>query len=224
MISVIVPVYNGAQLIASALQSVMRQSLLPDEVIVVDDGSTDGSVDIAAKFGAPVKILRRSHQGGAAALNTGLAEAKGDLLAFLDADDLWSHDKLARQSAAIAADISLEAVFGRVVQFVDMECRIFEPGELDGASESFVGAHKIAMLIRRSAFDRIGPFDPATIADFPDWYARAVRTGIRAEFLEQVVAFRRIHRNNTTRSQREMLEKDYLKIARRLATRPRSIP
>jgi len=222
MISVVIPVYNGAEFIASAIRSVLRQTLPASEIIVVDDGSADGSADVASKFGAPVKELRRPHQGGAAALNAGLAEASGDLLAFLDADDLWSEDKLALQSAVIGLDDSCDAVFGRVVQFVDMEGRISEPREIEGASGSFVGAHKIAMLIRRSSFDRIGPFAPEAVADLPEWYARAVQSGIRAQFLEQVVAFRRIHRSNTTRSHRKMLERDYLKIARTLASRTRS--
>jgi glycosyltransferase involved in cell wall biosynthesis len=223
MISVVIPVYNGAEFISSAIRSVLRQTLPASEVIVVDDGSTDGSADIALEFGAPVKVLRLPHQGGAAALNAGLAEANGDLLAFLDADDLWSEDKLGLQSAIITFDDSCDAVFGRVVQFFDMENRISEPREIDGTSESFVGAHKIAMLIRRFTFDRVGPFAPEAVADFPEWYARAVQSGIRVEFLEQVVAFRRIHRSNTTKSRRKMLERDYLRMARTLASRPRSV-
>src|SRR6478752_3142267 len=108
MISVVIAVNNG-------------------EVIVVDDGSTDASPDIAAGFGPPIRVLRRAHCGGASALNAGLAEASGELLAFIDADDLWADEKLAQQSAALASDLSIEAVFGRVVQFTDMDCRIAEP-------------------------------------------------------------------------------------------------
>jgi glycosyltransferase involved in cell wall biosynthesis len=90
MISVIVPVYNGAKFIAAAIRSVLRQTLPPDEVIIVDDGSTDQSGDIAAGFEPKLRVLRQMHRGGAAALNAGIAVSRGELLAFLDADDLWS--------------------------------------------------------------------------------------------------------------------------------------
>jgi glycosyltransferase involved in cell wall biosynthesis len=219
MISVVIAVHNGAQFIASALRSVMRQTFAAGEIIVVDDGSTDKSADIATSFDASLRVLRRSHQGGAATLNAGVAVAKGDLLAFLDADDLWAEDKLARQIVAFASDASLDAVFGRVVQFTDMECRISEPSEIRHMSTSSPGPSKNAMLIRRDTFDVVGPFDQATVADFPEWYARAVTIGIRTKVLDQVVAFRRIHRNNTTRREREALQRDYLKMARTLASR-----
>ena len=220
MISVIVPVYNGAKFIAAAIRSVLRQTLPPDEVIIVDDGSTDQSGDIAAGFEPKLRVLRQMHRGGAAALNAGIAVSRGELLAFLDADDLWSEGKLMQQEAALASNPSLDAVFGRVAQFTDLECRISEPAEITQTSESVVGHSKIAMLIRRAAFDRVGWFDEAiAIADFPDWYARAVRGGIRTVCPETVVAFRRVHRNNTSRLQRDALGRDYLRIVRTLVSR-----
>jgi glycosyltransferase involved in cell wall biosynthesis len=220
MISVVLAVHNGAKFLAAALNSVMRQTCAPGEVIVVDDGSTDASADIAASFGPPIRVLRCAHRGAALALNAGLAEARGELLAFIDADDLWADEKLAQQSAALASDLSIEAIFGRVVQFTDMDCRIAEPNEIKQKSRSFVGISKISMLIRRAAFDRVGPFNAAMVADFPDWYARAVCSGIRIECLDSVVAFRRIHHNNTTRLQRKSLERDYLRLVRaRIAQR-----
>src|SRR6476661_5759514 len=216
MISVVIAVYDGAKFLAAALNSVMRQTCAPGEVIVVDDGSTDTSPDIAAGFGPPIRVLRRAHRGGASALNAGLAEASGELLAFIDADDLWADEKLAQQSAALASDLSIEAVFGRVVQFTDMDCRIAEPNEIRQRSKPFVGVSKTSMLIRRASFDRVGPFNEAVVADFPEWYARALHSAIRSEHLESVVAFRRIHRDNTARLQREPIERDYIKLVRTL--------
>jgi glycosyltransferase involved in cell wall biosynthesis len=218
MISVIIPVHNGAAFIAAAIASVMRQSCPPAEILVVDDGSTDESADIANSFGQRVIVRRRKHNGVAAALNAGIAESRSELLAFIDADDLWAPDKLAKQSAALACKPSLDAIFGQVVRFTDMSCQISAPDEIRQMSESVAGICKTAMLIRRASFNRIGAFDPALVADFPEWYARAVRMGIRTELLDQVVAFRRIHRNNTTRCRREALTRDYLKIARALVS------
>jgi glycosyltransferase involved in cell wall biosynthesis len=218
MISVIIPVHNGGAFIAAALRSVLHQTLPADEVIVVDDGSTDGSADIAARFGPPVRVLRQTHQGVAAATNAGIAEVSGEFLAFLDADDLWAENKLAEQSEALAANLSLDAVFGLVVQFTDLECQIAEPRDIKQGSENFEGVCKSAMLIRRASFDRVGPFDAATLADSVEWYSRAIRIGIRTEVLKQVVAFRRIHLNNSTVLQRNEFHRNYLKVARTLAS------
>ena len=216
MISVVIAVNNGAKFLAAALNSVLRQTRAPGEIIVVDDGSTDASPDIAAGFGPPIRVLRYPHRGGASALNAGIAEARGELLAFIDADDLWSDEKLAQQSAILASDLSVEAVFGGVIQFTDMDCSIVEPDEIKQKSKCFIGVHKTAMLIRRAAFDRVGPFNAAVVADFPEWYARALCLGIRIACLESVVAFRRIHGDNATRTQRQSIHGDYLKLVRTL--------
>jgi glycosyltransferase involved in cell wall biosynthesis len=216
MISVIIPVFDGAQFIAAALRSVMRQTLLPDEVIVIDDGSSDTSAEIAAGFGPPIRVLRQKHHGCGTALNVGITVAKGELLAFLDADDLWTEGKLAQQKAALTSNLLLDAVFGYVVQFTDLDYQITDPREIKRMSRRFAGVHKSAMLIRRASFDRVGLFDPVMTADAVEWYARAIRIGIQMEILNQVVAYRRIHRNNSTLSRRSELHRNYLWIARRL--------
>ena len=216
MISVVIAVHNGAKFLAAALNSVMRQTHTPGDVIVVDDGSTDTSADIAAGFGPPVRVLRCAHRGGASALNTGVAEARGELLAFIDADDLWADEKLAQQSAILASDLSIEAVFGGVMQFTDMDCGIAKPDDIKQKCKLFIGVNKTAMLIRRAAFDRVGPFNAAVVADFPEWYARALYSRLRIACPDSVVAFRRIHRDNSTRTQRESIQSDYLRLVRRL--------
>lgn len=88
-VSVVVPAYNRRDVIAEAVQSVLEQTLPPDEVLVVDDGSTDGTADAAEQFGSPVRVIRRSNGGPGAARNTGILSARGDLVAFLDSDDVW---------------------------------------------------------------------------------------------------------------------------------------
>src|ERR671919_44147 len=92
-ISVVVPVYNGEVYLRPALDSIFRQTLLPAQVLVIDDGSTDGSAEVARRC-PNVELLRQENLGAAAARNRGVEAARGELLAFLDADDLWTPEKL----------------------------------------------------------------------------------------------------------------------------------
>jgi glycosyltransferase involved in cell wall biosynthesis len=219
MISLVMAVHNGAKFIAPAIRSALAQTLPPDEVIVVDDGSGDDSAGIAARFGGNVRVLRLPHRGGSAALNAGVTEARGDTLAFLDADDLWAPDKLTSQAVALA-EPAVDAVFGRVVNFTDPDCEITEPGQIALELPSLVGASKIAMLIRRVAFDHVGAFNESlAVVDFGEWYVRALGSGIGIRFVDRVIAFRRIHRHNATRLMRSALHRDYMRIARGAVSR-----
>jgi glycosyltransferase involved in cell wall biosynthesis len=97
-IDVVIPAFNAARYLGEALASVLSQDRAAHRIIVVDDGSTDGTADVAAKFGAPVEITRRSNGGAAAARNAGIARSDAAVVAFLDADDRWIAHKLARQA------------------------------------------------------------------------------------------------------------------------------
>ncbi|ASV76489.1 Putative glycosyl transferase [Thermogutta terrifontis] len=103
-ISVVIPVYNGAKYLREALASVMEQTYKPFEIIVVDDGSTDGSADIAKSFAENIIVLSQANRGESAARNLGINAASGDWIAFLDADDIWHPKKLERQSVHCTAE------------------------------------------------------------------------------------------------------------------------
>lgn len=187
-ISAILPLYNTQDYICEAIDSILAQTRPAGEVIVVDDGSTDGSADLVERYGPAVRLLRQDHAGSAAAINRGLAAATGDMIAFLDADDLWDREKLEVQSRALAQDPGLDGVFGLVQQFVPAEPpRTPQPG-----------ISRIGMLARRSAFERFGLFDESMrTSDFVPWYSRALALGLKAKMLPEVVAYRRIHAANT---------------------------
>jgi glycosyltransferase involved in cell wall biosynthesis len=104
-VSVVIPCYNGANFLRDTLRSVLAQTLPPLEVIVVDDGSTDDSAAIAESFGPPVRVFRQPNQGESVARNRGIEEARGDWVAFLDADDLWLPEKLAEQAKLVAPGV-----------------------------------------------------------------------------------------------------------------------
>ena len=100
-LSVVIPNYNRATLIGETLDNVLAQTRPPDEVIVVDDGSTDNSVAIIERYGKRVTLIRQANAGPGAARNRGLAAARGELIQFMDSDDLWSLNKLEAQERAL---------------------------------------------------------------------------------------------------------------------------
>jgi len=187
-IAVICPAWNAAATIAETLASVRAQTRPADALIVVDDGSDDDTAAIARRFGATV--IHRQRGGPAAALNAGIAAAGADLLAFIDADDLWAADKLAIQTQVLGTD---DAVFGQVDFFacpsmtaMEAERYVIPPAPLPAWLSG-------AMLIRRAAFDAAGPFDPAMGgAFFIDWCDRARHRGLSLAMPAAVVLHRRI--------------------------------
>jgi glycosyltransferase involved in cell wall biosynthesis len=221
-ISVVIPVYDGARYLGEAIASVLAQGHEPLEIVLVDDGSTDGSVAAAGPFAAAVRVLRQSNQGAPAARNHGARAARGDLLAFLDSDDLWVAGRLDRQLACFAADPRLEMVWGMVEQFLSPDLgeatrarRAYSPEPLPGP-----GPH--TMLIKRDAFWSVGPFDTSLrIGESIAWLARAREAGIRELQLAAVLLRRRLHGTNMT-VQRRDARTDYLRIAREALERRRS--
>ncbi len=196
-ISVAIPLYNAGPYVAAAIESVLAQTVAVAEVLVVDDGSTDDSAAVAARFGPPVRCLRQDNGGQGSARNRAVSLARGALLAFLDADDLWPRDKLERQLAALARDPALEAVFGHVEQFVSPELAGEGQPVIPEASRVLAGPVTGTMLIRRAAFDRVGPFDPRwRVAGSLEWLLRAEDAGLRHVTLPDVLLRRRRHRDN----------------------------
>lgn len=199
-VAVVIPVYNGACYLAAAIESVLAQSLPPAEVIVVDDGSTDDGAAVACAFGPPVSVLTQTNRGPAAARNLGVAHSSGDLLAFLDADDLWLPDKLARQMQVLQDDPLCAAVVGRVENFISPELGVAQRWALAQAAAQTGDVHVGALLIRREAFRRIGGFDPRwRHTEFVEWWARAARLNLQYTVLPELVLRRRLHANNLTR-------------------------
>ena len=113
-VSVIIPLYNAEVFLAQAIESVLGQTHPPQQVLVIDDGSTDQSAQIARRYGAAVQLVQQPNAGGAQARNRGVTLAQGDLLAFLDNDDWWAPEKLAWQLDALRQSPHLEAILGQI--------------------------------------------------------------------------------------------------------------
>jgi glycosyltransferase involved in cell wall biosynthesis len=110
--SVVIPAYNAEAFLARAIDSVLAQTWPAEEIIVVDDGSSDASAEVAARYGGPVRVLRQANAGVSAARNTGAGAATGDWLAFLDADDWYYPDRLQWHAEWIAQDGKLDFLTG----------------------------------------------------------------------------------------------------------------
>lgn len=204
LVSVIIPVFNGERYLQEAIQSVIDQSYRSKEIIVIDDGSTDGSQAMALQYAATVYVHSQSNQGLGAARNTGLQHAHGTFVAFLDHDDVWMPDKLSQQVLAFHADPTVEMVFGHVEEFFSPELSNKERQKircLDGPSPGYVAG---SLLVRKAVFDRIGLFDTTCrVGEFVDWYLRARDAGLSIQMMSDTVLRRRLHRSNMTLKHRD---------------------
>jgi glycosyltransferase involved in cell wall biosynthesis len=194
-VSVIVPSYNGAAFLSEALDSIFAQDPAPDEVILVDDGSTDSTAEIAAGYGSRVLYHRQPRAGAGAARNTGVRLARGGYIGFLDSDDLWPAGSLRVRSDALLADAEAACVTGLIEHFAtDQNGTAKQRFRLPDVRPA---RQLSAMLIRRPVFDRIGGFDETgRLGDAIDWVARLSDHGLGVLTLDRLVLRRRIHGHN----------------------------
>lgn len=220
LISVIVPAYNCAAYLGAALDSIFAQEYPRLEVIVVDDGSSDGTVAVAQRYGARVRLISQSNAGPAAARNRGLASARGTFIAFLDGDDLWLEGKLLQQARYLLSHPEASVVYGHFYRWesradgsfvaaTEFDARAGDENidpELSGwiyhrlLIDSEV--HIITAMIRATVIEEIGMFDETLKIgeDYGFW----LRVSRRFEFhkLARPLALYRIHGANTTATPR----------------------
>jgi glycosyltransferase involved in cell wall biosynthesis len=198
-VSAIIAVYNGVDRLREAIASIRAQELAPFEIIVVDDGSTDGTAEVIASHGAALNALRQEHAGVSVAHNLALRHARGEAIAFLDHDDLWTPHALRSMVSLLQSDPAIDIVSGRVEMRYE---RSVPPSE--EMRRCLVTTNRPYMmhslLIRRQVFDRVGNFDERlTHAQDVDWYMRARDLGVRFGFIPEVTMIYRMHETNMTR-------------------------
>jgi glycosyltransferase involved in cell wall biosynthesis len=197
LVTAAIPVRNGEAYLAEAIESVLAQSRPCDQVIVVDNGSTDRSAEIAAGFGPAVEVVREPRPGIGTARNAALRAARGDYLAFLDADDLWEAEKTALQLAAFEAEPRLQLVFGHVRQFVSPDLTGEDAGCLLVPASPQPGQYIGAILARRTAIESIGPWpEDVRVSDGLTFLLRARELGLEQAMLAETVTLRRVHGAN----------------------------
>jgi glycosyltransferase involved in cell wall biosynthesis len=213
-----VPAFNTAAYIAEALESVLAQIGGDDEVIVVDDGSTDDTAAVASRY--PVRVIRAPHRGIGATINAAMREARGELIASIDADDRWLPGKMQRQLAVLDADPSIDAVFGHLRQFLSPEA---DRDRFDFRTDAIPGLGRGTMVIRREAWARAGEMEVHLSAgEFVSWYARAIDAGLNMHMLPDVVYERRVHGRNTVIRERETANLDYVRLVKATLDRRRA--
>lgn len=220
LVTAAIPVRDGEAYLAEAIASVLDQSRPCGQVIVVDNGSSDRSAEVAAGFGPPVEVVSESRPGIGAARNAALSAARGDYLAFLDADDIWEREKTSLQLAAFEAEPRLQLVFGHVRQFVSPDLGAEEAEGLRVPADPQPGQHIGAMLARRTAIEAIGPWpEDVRVSDGLTFLLRARELGLEQEMLTETVMLRRVHGDNHSLSNRDQRREFALHLKRSLDRR-----
>jgi glycosyltransferase involved in cell wall biosynthesis len=194
LISVIIAVYNCESYLSAAIDSILEQDYQSLEIIVVDDGSTDNTNNIIKNYPS-LRYIFQEHTGPATAKNTGIKAARGDYLAFLDADDLWLPNKLTSQMAEFRKNPDLDMVFGHVQQFYSPDVKEQVEAKIYCPKDPVPGFSTVTLLIKRDSFLKVG-FLHEQKGQFIDWFARAQENGLKSLLLPDVVTKRRLHLNN----------------------------
>lgn len=235
LVSVIIPAYNQSKYIRETIDSVLKQTYNNVEIIVVNDGSTDDTLKILQEYGNKIKIINQKNKGLAGARNSGIREAKGDYLAFLDSDDLWynnmlsvmvSHLKNNQQSdiAACSCDL-IDEKSQRIRRFNRMS---FFRNKIKNSflrTLTLINMFPVhTLLIRKKCFDCCGVFDESLRAteDWDLWLRMAVH-GHKFLLIDDVIAKYRIHGESMTHDPKRM-EESWLKVLNKLLANENAKP
>jgi glycosyltransferase involved in cell wall biosynthesis len=220
-ITAIVTAFNSERFISEAIASIRAQTSPPDEIVVVDDGSTDRTGEIVAELGSDIRYHWQENQGEGAARNRGVALARSDFIAFLDADDAWPLMRTAAMRHCLQAGPPADIVCGRF--------RYFRNETWQAALLPASARPEMTMLvfgcalIRRGVFDRVGPVgEKMRIGCDLDWYLRSIEIGICPKLLNEVTLLYRRHDDNVTKDVREVRAALAMVLKRSLDRRRRS--
>ena len=220
-LSVVVPCFNAAAYLDAALRSVALQAVPDVEVIVIDDGSTDGSAEIARRHSPSVRLVQQEHQGISASRNRGIELSRGEIVGFLDADDLLPPESLRSRLDVLASFPEADGATGLVKQFISPELNPKERVGLEVSDAPSCGRVAGAMLLRRAVFKRVGGFDSRfRLGETLDWVSRADAAGVSMRSVDEVVLLRRIHAANSVRRATQ-LRSDYLRVLKASIDRQR---
>jgi len=214
-ISVIIPNYNYARYLDQAIQSVLKQTYNNLELIVVNNGSTDDSLKVLEKYGNQILLIDQANLGQSGARNSGLSLAKGELIAFLDADDFWEPNKLESQSQLV--NDSTQLVYCGIMQFKDPgdgNTQILLPKYRGNCSSNFIdlpGASIVlsgesTALFSRDLLEKVGNFDSGLNSTAGwDFFRRCSRF-TNFDFVNQPLVNYRLHSSNMSKSNTKVIQ------------------
>lgn len=205
-VSVVIPTFNRASFLQCAIDSVLSQTFDNFELVIVDDGSTDGTKTLVESYCDPrIRFLSTNNQGPARARNIGIENAKGDLVAFLDSDDCWFPEKLERQVTLLNSEIGLvycSVLIGRnwdeakILSKAQYRGNCF-PFYIENPGVAIIGYGCSTVLVRKSLLLSVGAFDeniPSPAEDY-DLFLRLSNI-TKVDFIEEPLAFYRVHETN----------------------------
>lgn len=225
-VGVVIRVRNAEPYVSEAVASVLEQSHPPAEVVIVDGGSTDRSIEALAPHGDRIRIIQQRRAGLGGAAQDGIDSTSQPIIAFQDADDIWPVDRLGEMLKALDANLDWGGVMGRVEHFISADV----PPERAGSFALPVGPQRgvglPSLVLRRQAIERAGEFREGLWAgEYMEWQDRATRAGVHIGHVETLCLRRRVHLTNFTRS--EASRRGYLQalqhvVARRRGDKPPS--
>ncbi|HEY5296293.1 MAG TPA: glycosyltransferase [Verrucomicrobiae bacterium] len=220
LVSVIMAVRNGERFLAEAIRSVRAQNYPAHEIIVVDGHSTDRTAEIARSFSG-VKFLTQPGRGVSAALNFGIAVARGDWIAVLEHDDIWTPEKLRTQILFMQRRPELQFTLTHARLFLEPGCAWPSGYNPDWLKEPQIGAILSSLVARKKVFEQIGKFDEhLQCAGDVDWFSRAKDLQIPMAYLEETLLLKRVHDRNVT-SQTQLNNVELLQVIKRTLDRKR---
>lgn len=222
LISIILPVYNTEKYVRESIESILGQTYPNIEIICINDGSTDQSLEMLRSFGDRIVIVDLPENSGiAAARNAGLGISRGEFIAFADADDIWKPEKLELQMKQFEQDPNLDISFCMIQNFISPELSADMKATLHCPTNAMPGQISGTVVIKKTSFDTIGELNPTyRVGEFIDWMARANEAGLKSAMIDQVLYLRRMHATNTTNNR--PAQADYLKIVKSALDRKRA--
>jgi glycosyltransferase involved in cell wall biosynthesis len=216
LISIIMPIYNTERYLSESVESVLNQTYSPIELICVNDSSTDNSLNILKSYKEIIIVNNDKNLGAGVSRNKGIEAARGEFIAFIDADDIWLKEKLAAQMKQFQLNPDLDISFTYMKCFISPELseetkklRYCPPSPMPGNCAG-------TMLIKKDSLKKAGGFEARwKVAEFLSWFNNAREHGLIVKILNEVFMHRRIHDANTGITQRSS-RMEYLKIAREL--------
>lgn len=214
LVSVLVAAYNSEDFIEDALESVWDQTYPNYEIIVVNDGSTDSTASKLNQWKNKITIIEKENGGIASARNAGLAAAKGDFIAILDADDAWLPTKLFEQMEYFQSHPAVSIVFSLAQNVLHKD--LVHRKNISPQPLPIIAAHIPGnCMVRKNTFDQIGYFNESIIlGEFAEWYGKALNANIKIGCVDSLLLLRRIHGNNIGIKEKKRFN-DYLHILKR---------